>query len=74
MTKAPFTAEQAEKLNEYQKSGMFHPYTCGNDSRHAVLVATEKGWHCPDCDYTQDWAHDGHMRGVLPKFVFQDSK
>ena len=23
--------EQIEKLNDYQNSGMFHPYTCAND-------------------------------------------
>jgi hypothetical protein len=53
----PFTDEQVKALNDYQASGQFHPYTCGNDSRHRVLVATTKGWHCPDCDYTQKWAH-----------------
>jgi hypothetical protein len=21
------------------------------------LVALNDGWHCPSCDYTQDWAH-----------------
>ena len=26
--KAPFTKEQVEKLNNYQKSGRFHPFTC----------------------------------------------
>jgi hypothetical protein len=26
--KAPFTAEQVEALNKYQRSGAFHPYTC----------------------------------------------
>lgn len=26
--KAPFTKEEVEKLNEYQKQGKFHPFTC----------------------------------------------
>jgi len=25
---APFTKEQVEKLNKYQKEGKFHPFTC----------------------------------------------
>jgi hypothetical protein len=54
---APFTDEQVRALNEYQHSGLFHEYTCGNDSRHRVLVASTEGWSCPDCTYTQNWAH-----------------
>ena len=53
----PFTEEQVEALNAYQEEGRFHPFTCGNDSRHRNLVATPEGWRCPDCDYTQNWAH-----------------
>lgn len=40
-----------------------HPFTCGGttgdgrDCRHD-LVATEDGWVCPACAYTQNWAHD----------------
>lgn len=42
-----------------------HPFTCANrseghpfrDGDYGVLVATVDGWTCPDCDYTQDWAH-----------------
>lgn len=54
---SPFTDEQVVKLNEYQTFQKFHPYTCGNDSTHKPLVATNNGWVCLDCDYTQDWAH-----------------
>ena len=57
MIRVPFTQEQCDRLNAYQNAGVFHPFTCGNDSRHAVLVATPEGWKCPDCDYTQGWAH-----------------
>jgi hypothetical protein len=53
---------------------MFHEYTCGNDSSHKILVATEKGWHCPDCDYTQNWAHDIHVQGVLPTKPFPETE
>jgi hypothetical protein len=56
-----------EALNERQRNPRFHPYTCGNRSAPGhveregqdvgQLVATPQGWACPDCDYTQDWAH-----------------
>jgi hypothetical protein len=69
--KAPWTPQQVAALNRYQASGFAHPFTCGNRSRDThptiangdfgVLVATEYGWKCPDCDYTQDWAHDGML-------------
>ena len=57
MTKiyAPFTREQVDYLNAWQKAGYRHPYTCtcGTD-----LVATTRGWICKYCNYTQTWAHD----------------
>lgn len=40
-------------LNEIQHKGEVHPYTCGNNSRHAPLIAFVNGWLCLDCDYTQ---------------------
>ena len=55
--KAPFTKEQVEKLNAYQAEGRMHPFTCVC-SGSPPLVATEEGWICNQCDYTQDWAHD----------------
>jgi len=62
--RAPWTPAQVATLNEFQRRGGVHPFTCGGD--HApgspVLVAREDGWHCPQpygepCDYRQDWAH-----------------
>ncbi len=61
----PWGRDQVDSLNRYQESGLMHPYTCPNraiDHRETggdrgVLVATVDGWRCPDCDYTQDWAH-----------------
>lgn len=35
--KAPFTKDQVDKLNEYQKQGMFHPFTCKNDGNDAHI-------------------------------------
>jgi hypothetical protein len=55
--RAPWTDDQVAALNAYQHTGYFHPFTCGNDSTHRVLVATPTGWICEDCDYRQDWAH-----------------
>lgn len=59
--RAPWTPRTVEALNDYQRSGQFHEYTCVN--RH-TLVATRGGWLCPkpDCGYTQDWAHWSHTK------------
>lgn len=59
---APFSETQVESLNGYQKSGVGHPFTCayrgdGSHPYNAVLIATEDGWICPHCPYTQNWAH-----------------
>ena len=42
-----------------------HTVTCGGNHRDAnhldgegVLVATERGWMCLYCDYTQNWASE----------------
>lgn len=73
---APFTAEQVQRLNEWQTqvgdTAAIHPFTCANRGEvphgseggdRGVLVATESGWVCPYCDYTQAWAH-GFMAQV----------
>lgn len=59
MIRAPWTKEQVDALNRWQHCDWTHEFTCGND--HAlcrVLTATEAGWVCPCCDYTQNWAHE----------------
>lgn len=77
VVRAPWTHHQVASLNAYQASGVFHPFTCGNDDcpgtedddepGHAALIAHEDGWQCPACDYRQDWAHafiaSGDWRG-----------
>jgi hypothetical protein len=63
---APWTKEQVEGLNRFQEEGWMHPFTCGSGNRtdehhldgEGKLVATENGWICPFCPYTQDWAWD----------------
>jgi hypothetical protein len=59
-----FTPDEVESLNAYQVSGAFHPFTCGGDrtdEKHldgeGLLIATENGWNCPFCSYTQTSAH-----------------
>lgn len=46
------------KVNRWQNSVLVHPLTCGNDSRHQVLVPRELDGKvvlvCLDCDYVQD--------------------
>ncbi len=57
--RAPFSADTVIRLNAYQQSRAFHPFTCGGTcGGRSVLVAQEQGWVCPSCDYTQDWAHN----------------
>jgi len=80
---APWTAEQVESLNGFQRSGVMHPFTCsGGGGPHseridgAVLVATESGWRCPvpDCTHQQDWAHPWMANGTwrqMPQIRFR---
>ena len=54
------TEQQIKSFNDFQNSGIWHPYTCGTDSCRADLVATPNGLICEHCDYKQYWA-DGFM-------------
>lgn len=58
---APWTDEQVRNLNAWQIAPSVHPYTCANTALvhddGGVLIATTKGWRCPECDYTQEWAY-----------------
>jgi len=73
--KRVFTLDEVKSLNAFQRAGVAHPYTCvyGRDRNHldgeGVLVATERGWICLYCDYTQDWAH-GFMKDWSWKEMF----
>ena len=57
---APWTDEQVMQLNRFQRSPFVHPFTCPSERHDAVLMASRNNWECPypDCDYTQNWAHD----------------
>lgn len=54
---APFTPEQVQALNVWQRLGHTHEYTCG--VCRSTLIAETAGWRCetPGCTHTQDWAH-----------------
>lgn len=56
---APFSSEQVDALNRFQRRGDVHEFTCPEDHGGAdrTLIATTQGWICPHCAYTQDWAH-----------------
>ena len=51
--KTPWTDEQVSNLNDYQESGVMHPYTC--DFCRGILVATTEGWVCVCGKHKQDW-------------------
>lgn len=63
----PWDEATVKGLNEYQRAGWMHPYTCGRDHGTTDLVAHPDGWHCPHpgCDYTQQWAHTWTL-GLTP--------
>lgn len=86
LIRAPWTPEQVEALNLFQRDGLMHPFTCRNRPHPEhwgdVLVATAAGWECPTpddvCDYTQTWAHafmaDPEVRQRLHRYydeIFQ---
>ena len=58
--RAPWTDEEVAGLNAFQHSSVMHPFTCGKRDNHkgeGLLTATNDGWVCDECDYTQTWAH-----------------
>ncbi|WP_322544434.1 hypothetical protein U2G91_15680 [Rhodococcoides fascians] len=56
---APWTDEQVHNLNEYQRAGVMHPFTCFCEAGKRDMIATNDGWACPNdaCDIDQKWAH-----------------
>lgn len=52
------TQKTLENIELYQNCGMFHPLTCGTDSRHPVLKGREEDGKvilaCEECGYTQE--------------------
>lgn len=52
----PWSADQVEALNAWQRLGYVHEFTCPHE--HGALIATTDGWRCPKCTYIQNWAHE----------------
>jgi hypothetical protein len=77
-SRPPWSAEQVDKLREWQSCGWVHPFTCPDhgDKAHQryreetgspdALLADEHGWICEWCGYTQDWAHAFMLDGAPP--------
>lgn len=45
--RAPWTPDQVDSLNAYQRSNVFHPYTGSrgpNGEERPILIATPNGW------------------------------
>lgn len=58
---SPWTEDEVNSLNEYQHSGLFHPFTGVNENAPSgeddVLIATEEGWASSFTpSYQQTWA------------------
>ena len=71
MNKAPWSPDIVQGLNRQQKSGVIHPYTCGDEKCRAILIATTDGWICSKCNYTQDWFHVSDFPLLLSKEVIE---
>jgi hypothetical protein len=64
---APWDDYTVDTLNRFQMSHLWHPFTCPKrdkpghhphkDADLGQLIATPDGFKCPDCHYTQNWAH-----------------
>lgn len=67
---APFTDEEVSALNAYQKKGDEHPFTC-KCGDHTLLIATNDGWICKNCAYTQKWAWEWMCNRVTGTFKRQ---
>lgn len=56
---SPWTSEQVDALNRWQRSPYVHPFECvePHEGHDRALLATTEGWVCPHCNYCQEWAH-----------------
>jgi hypothetical protein len=77
----PWTAEQVESLNGYQKRGAFHPFTGerGPNGEETVLIATPSGWiEREGGEVVQTWAHafmaDGSWKEEVFPFQMEGAK
>jgi hypothetical protein len=63
---APFTPIEVVALNEFQRSGIWHAFTCRDEQCRRELFAAEARWICLGCSYMPDgactWMPDGSWR------------
>lgn len=63
-----FKPDTVVSLYKSQCDTQRHPHTCANhnNDNHRpemdFLIPTVRGWICPFCDYTQNWAHPTMMK------------
>lgn len=70
----PWTDEQVKNLEEWQKTGWLHPFTCcGHEGclreesvNEGILIPTNNGLVCPCGKYTQNWASQNMLDGNIP--------
>lgn len=77
LVRAPWTPQQVDNLNAWQARGNVHPYTCTGDhgdQRERTLLATEEGWICRTCGYTQDWAWEFSTRRAKVSGGYSDEE
>src|ERR1035441_7808567 len=67
LIKAPWPKELVEKLNQYQKCGSYHPYTCGycRDRYGTTLVKNEKGDLIRASDDWFDWDLEKKKKEII---------
>ena len=71
--KPPWTKRQVANLRKRQQIASLHSYTCVNCS-DTELIPEEDGWHCPMCDYKQDWCLRNDADGKLPHIMLGPAK
>lgn len=54
-----WTDEQVRNINEFQRSGAMHPFTCScpHPERNYRLIAHPDGLRCDHCGHHQTWVH-----------------
>jgi hypothetical protein len=69
MSEAPWTDQEVANINEFQRGGAFHPFTCAcpHPQRNDRLVAHNDGLRCDHCGFTQTWVHSFMSDGSAMK-------
>lgn len=67
-----WTIEQVIRLQKWQNCHIVHPFTCNTPEcrKYGNLIPTVRGWICPFCDYTQNWAMSSQLQADPPPGLF----